>query len=149
MNRHRSVHVLFSLSLFLLFVIGSFFIVTYEIRGYQSINDTCVKMDDITIPIAYLNTKLKANDSKKAVNIVTIEGTECLSISTAQTVTYIYLQDGYLKELYTIKGLEIELKEGNDLFALDGFKIDKKGNLFNFVIEKDGQSCSLNIYLHG
>ena len=34
MNKHRNIHVLFSLSLFLLFVIGSFFIVTYEIKGY-------------------------------------------------------------------------------------------------------------------
>ena len=41
MNKHRNIHVLFSLSLFLLFVIGSFFIVTYEIKGYQVINDTC------------------------------------------------------------------------------------------------------------
>ena len=33
MNKHRNIHVLFSLSLFLLFVIGSFFIVTYEITS--------------------------------------------------------------------------------------------------------------------
>ena len=47
MNKHRNIHVLFSLSLFLLFVIGSFFIVTYEIKGYQVINDTCQQEDDL------------------------------------------------------------------------------------------------------
>ena len=35
MNKHRNIHVLFSLSLFLLFVIGSFFIVTYEIKDIK------------------------------------------------------------------------------------------------------------------
>lgn len=149
MNRHQNTHVLFSLSLFLLFVIGSFFIVTYEIRGYQNINEHCIAMDEVTVPIAYLNTKLKANDMDQSVDIVKIEDTECLSISTKRTVTYIYLQDGYLKELYSIKDIEIFLKEGNSLFALDDFQMEREGNLFTFTVKKGQQVYSTNIYLHG
>ena len=80
MNKHRNIHVLFSLSLFLLFVIGSFFIVTYEIKGYQVINDTCQQEDDLIVPLAYLNTKLKANDSDDSTKIVEIDNTQCLEI---------------------------------------------------------------------
>ena len=149
MNKHRNIHVLFSLSLFLLFVIGSFFIVTYEIKGYQVINDTCQQEDDLIVPLAYLNTKLKANDSDDSTKIVEIDNTQCLEIKTAKTVTYIYCQDGYLKELYTSNDYHAGLQEGSKLFALDDFKIEQNDRLFKFTVTRDQVSKSISIYLHG
>ena len=100
MNKHRNIHVLFSLSLFLLFVIGSFFIVTYEIKGYQVINDTCQQEDDLIVPLAYLNTKLKANDSDDSTKIVEIDNTQCLEIKTAKTV----ISRNYIQVMTIMRG---------------------------------------------
>lgn len=149
MNKHRNIHVLFSLSLFLLFVIGSFFIVTYEIKGYQLINDTCQNEDDLIVPLAYLNTKLKANDSENSSQVVTVNNTQCLQIKTAKTQTYIYLHDGYLMELYTSIDYLPGLNEGNKLFPLDDFKIEKTDQLFKFTVTKQNNSKSIAIYQHG
>lgn len=143
------VDIIMKQLLFLLFVIGSFFIVTYEIKGYQVINDTCQQEDDLIVPLAYLNTKLKANDSDDSTKIVEIDNTQCLEIKTAKTVTYIYCQDGYLKELYTSNDYHAGLQEGSKLFALDDFKIEQKDRLFKFTVTRDQVSKSISIYLHG
>lgn len=149
MNKHQNVHVLFSLSLFLLFVIGSFFIVTYEIRGYQSIHETCTQEDELAIPLAYLNTKLKANDYNQSTSIVTINDTKCLLIRSHETVTYIYLQDGYLKELYGRDDFIVRLEDGDKLFELDDFIIKQEGHLFSFQVIKNNDKKSLSVFLHG
>lgn len=149
MNKHRNIHVLFSLSLFLLFVIGSFFIVTYEIKGYQMINDVASQEDDLIVPLAYLNTKLKANDRSQSIQIVEVEDVQCLQITTNKTITYIYLQDGYLKELYLSNDYMPGLNEGNKLFAIDGLEMKEDNQLFKFVVSKNKQSKSISIYLHG
>lgn len=149
MNKHRNSYVLFSLSLFLLFVIGSFFIVTYEIKGYQVIEDTCNNNDNLAVPLAYLNTRLKANDHDGCSEVVEIEGIKCLKITTEQTVTYIYYSDGYLKELYFSSDYMPSLDEGSKLFRLDGFEIEQEQQLFKFTVTIGKQSKMLAIYLHG
>lgn len=149
MNKHHNIHLLFSLSLFLIFVMGSFFIITYEIKGYQNINDSCKKEDDLIIPLSYLNTKLKANDHYNSCKVVEINNLSCLEIKTDKTTTYIYLHEGYLKELYLSNDYLPKLDEGTRLFAIDEFIIEQKDDLFKFTVIKDKDRKSLTVYLHG
>ena len=51
MSRHHHIHILLSLTLFLLFVLGSFFVVAYEIKGYQKLNEQCLLEDDLIITL--------------------------------------------------------------------------------------------------
>lgn len=148
MNKSRHVYTLFSLMLFLLFVIGSFFIVTYEIKGYQNIHEGELRQDHLTTPLAYLNTKLKAYDRKDMIEINTIHDIECLCLKTEKTVTYIYYLDGYLYENYTTLDYLPSLHEGTKLFSLDSFSIQMKDNLYHFILEKDGQEKALSLYIH-
>ena len=149
MEKHRNIHVLFSLSLFLLFVIGSFFIVTYEIKGYQAINDTSKQVDDLIVPLAYFNTKLKANDQEQTCQVVDVDNVQCLQITTAKTNTLIYFQDGYIKELYVSNDYHPELDEGSNLFAVDDLVMEQTARLYKFTVFKDGDNKSITVYLHG
>lgn len=149
MNKHQNVHIIFSLSLFLLFVIGSFFVIAYEIRGYQMINQTCQNEDDLITPLAYLNTKIKAADNSDAIDTVIVDNITCLQIQTDQTKTYIYFDDGYLKELYITNDYSVDLKKGDKLFLLDNFYIEKNNRLFKFVVEKNDLQKQISINVHG
>ena len=137
MSRHHHIHILLSLTLFLLFVLGSFFVVAYEIKGYQKLNEQCLLEDDLNIPLAYLNTKLKAMDEKGAISVVSIQGRKCLKMVTTKTATYIYYLNGYLKELYTDLDYLPSLDEGTNLFILDDFQIDRQENLYTFIVKKE------------
>lgn len=148
MNKSRHVYTLFSLVLFLLFVIGLFFIVTYEIKGYQHIYESGLQQDELTTPLSYLNTKLKAYDERNAISVVEIDGTQCLCLTTEQTKTYIYYLNGYMKELYTSMDYQPSLNEGTNLFALDNFSIKVQDQLYKFEVEKNGLMKYISIYLH-
>ena len=149
MNKHHNIHILFSLSLFLIFVIGAFFVITYEIKGYQNINDACTKEDNLILPLSYLNTKLKANDSYETCKIIEINNISCLEIKTEKAKTYIYLHKGYLKELYLSNDYLPNLEEGTKLFSIDELLIEQHNNLLTFTVTKDKDSKTLSIYLHG
>lgn len=148
MNKSRHVYTLFSLVLFLLFVIGLFFIVTYEIKGYQHIYESGLQQDELITPLAYLNTKLKAYDEKGAVSVEEVEGIQCLCLSTEQTKTYIYYHEGYLKEIYSAVDYRPSLSEGTRLFVIESFSITVKDKLYKFEIKKNGIIKYISIYLH-
>ena len=148
MSRHHHIHILLSLTLFLLFVLGSFFVVAYEIKGYQKLNEQCLLEDDLNIPLAYLNTKLKAMDEKGAISVVSIQGRKCLKMVTTKTATYIYYLNGYLKELYPDLEYLPSLDEVTNLFILDDFQIDRQENLYTFIVKKEQYQKRLSVYLH-
>ena len=123
MSRHHHIHILLSLTLFLLFVLGSFFVVAYEIKGYQKLNEQCL-------------------------SVVSIQGRKCLKMVTTKTATYIYYLNGYLKELYTDLDYLPSLDEGTNLFILDDFQIDRQENLYTFIVKKEQYQKRLSVYLH-
>ena len=104
--------------------------------------------DDLNIPLAYLNTKLKAMDQKEAISVVSIQGRKCLKMVTEKTATYIYYLNGYLKELYTDLDYLPSLDEGTNLFILDDFQIDRQEKLYTFIVKKEQYQKGLSVYLH-
>lgn len=148
MNNSHRIYKLFSLTLFLIFVIGGFFIVTYEMKGYQSIYDASVLQDDLSTPLAYLNTKFKSNDRKDSIEIKTIHQRTCLCIKTLETMTYIYFQDGYIYENYTTVDYVPSFQEGTKLFKVDNFSMKYDKGLYTFEVEKQGLKKNIALYLH-
>ncbi len=143
MNNHKSSHLVFSLSLLLIFVIGSFFVLIFETKGYSKIQGTIVEQEGLYTPISYLNTKCRKNPN---ISIKTIDKTKCIVLEQTAMKTYIYYQNGYLKELYASDGYEVDLFQGNKLFALDNFKISLEGDLLEIRIQKD--KVDKKVYVH-
>lgn len=149
MNRQFRIQTLLFLLLFLIFVIGSFFIVSSEIQGYQNIHESMNLEDDLTTPLAYMNTKLKAYDQKDKIDIVIQEDRECLKMSDDVITTYIFYKDGYLQELTVNHEYIPLLDEGEKLFALDDVQIKIDHQLCSIQVEKNHQIKTLSVYLHG
>lgn len=144
MNNHKNTHLVFSLSLLLIFVVGSFFVLLYETKGYSKIQDTIVKQDNTYMPLSYISTKYKTNDE---VYIEEIEDTDCLVFKQEGMKTYIYFDEGYLKELYASEEYSFSLNEGNELFEVDDMSIDIADGLLSVIIVMDNEVNALNIHL--
>ena len=56
MSRQSHIQSLMNLLLILIFVIGSFFIISSEIQGYQNIHESILQQEDLTIPLSYIHT---------------------------------------------------------------------------------------------
>lgn len=148
MNRQFHVQSLLNLLLFLIFVVGSFFIVSSEIQGYQNIHNSITQVDELMTPLAYLNTKLKAYDQRDMIALVELEETMCLKLSDESSATYIYYRDGYIQEVSVAVDYIPLLDEGEKLFAVDGLKITLQQQLCHIYIENHHESRELSVYLH-
>lgn len=148
MNKRTHIQTLLFLTLFLIFVIGSFFVMTSEIQVYQNIHESITLQDQLTTPLAYLNTRIKSCDQHGAVEMVTIDGVSCLKLEDENQIIYIYFLDGYLQELYTVKDYVPSFNEGEKLFEVDDFKMDYQDSLYHFMIQKGQQHRQIAIYVH-
>lgn len=149
MNRQFHIQTLLFLLLFLIFVIGSFFIVSSEIQGYQNIHKSITLEDDLSTPLAYLNTKIKSYDQKDMIEIMTLENNVCLKLSDSETSTYIFYKDGYLQELSVAYQYIPSLDEGEKLFALDHMQMTIEHQICTITVNKNNQNKKLSVYLHG
>lgn len=144
MNNHKSSHLVFSLSLLLVFVIGSFFVLLFETRGYSKIQDTINQQESVYMPLSYIQTKCKMNND---ISIETIDDIDCLVLNQKEMKTYIYYDEGKLKELYASNEYKVSLKEGTDLFEIDDFNIKPSHSLLTITVKKDNIEKDINIYL--
>lgn len=95
-----------------------------------------------------MHTKLKHASARGQIAYVTKPIT-CLQIKEKETVTYLYYQDGYIKEITAVSSYQPTFEEGTKLFQVDAFTIIEKQDCLLFTVEKDGKKEQLSIYLYG
>ena len=130
-NRHI-VDILFVLALFVVFAASALMLVTIGANIYkQNVVNMSTNFTKRTA-YSYLTEKLRQNDTTNAVSIGELEGIKALVLSQqidgTEYVTYLYLYDGYLKELYVRKDSfsgSALLSAGQDILALTSFHMEE------------------------
>lgn len=143
MNIHSNekkhiIDFLFTLATFTLFVVCSIFVVLLGARCYEKVFLGMNENFTARTTIAYMSEKLRQRDVIGCANITTIEGTTAITLmrqSGAQVErTYIYSDDGYLKELnVTEDDVELHLADGQKLIELKDFEARKISNSIYYI----------------
>lgn len=144
MRRRHTIDVLFSLSLFMVFVICSFLLLLFQINGYHHISE---EDDQMYMAASFLQTSLRQHDVDDSISIEEIEGITCLKIQEQDAVTYLYVQDGMMKELYQEIGVNTALKYGDERFEVSAWSIKKDGNLITFLLKSQQDTLSFSVSL--
>ncbi len=101
-NRHI-VDVLFVLALFCVFAASALMLVTLGANVYKQIVSDMDKNFEDRTAYSYVIEKLRQNDTSGAIEIGELEGTPALmlteQIGDEEYCTYLYLYNGFLKEL--------------------------------------------------
>lgn len=147
MDKNKSVNVFFTLSLLLVFVVCSLFVIVFQINGYNRLVNANEKSSDISVPVSYISNKIKAYDAENAINVENIDGIDCLVLKSEQTVTYIYKYKDELCELYASKDYHPTLSAGDKVAAIKDLKMNRSGNLITIKVEADKQWRTLKITL--
>lgn len=150
MRRSYVVEILFTLILFTIFVVGSFFILLGGANAYQKQIEENNNLEQLRLPLSYISTKLHQAD-KDMVSIEEIDGVVCLlieeEIDGKAYVDLIYHQDGSLYESFTAKDI-IGLDNGEKICAIKDFMIKEQDGGFYFeAINEQGQRRSLSMTL--
>lgn len=129
------VDILFVLALFCVFAASALTLVTIGADVYRQTASHMTDHFSERTACSYLTEKLHQSDTADAVTVGELEGVPAVMISQEIDgefyCTYLYLYDGYLKELFVRKdsyaGDDI-LSAGQNILAVTSFQIEELGN---------------------
>lgn len=157
------VDVLFVLALFGVFTISALMLVTVGADVYRHTVDDMGRNYETRTSVAYITEKIRQNDtslpgedSQQSITIGTLSDTPALmmmrDIDGELYCTYLYLHDGYLKELFVKSGSypgENALAAGQEIFSLKELSMEQPApNLLSFELTTpDGENHSFCVSL--
>lgn len=150
MRQKHSIDLLFSLSLFTVFVICSFLVLLLQTGSYKTIIEKGEKLESIHTPLAYLSSIIRSHDQSNQLQLQNIEGVTVLTaIDDDGMITYIYQRDHSLMELQMVDDVQPDLAAGTALFPIKAFQVSMKDQKIHLSIEDEyNQQQKLILRLH-
>lgn len=145
-SRSGSMAFLFSMLLFLVFILCSVFIILIGSRVYTNIrarNDAAFYSDTA---LSYISNKVRQADRSGFVNVEEIDGLSVLVLTSEYDGilydTWIYTKDGSLRELFSEKGSGLTTDDGLPIMDCGAvfFSLDEKKSrpLLTITLEEYG-----------
>ena len=132
--RKHSTDILFVLVLFLVFTSSALAVILLGARVYQSTSSRMESNYNVRTALAYVSEKIRQNDESGAVSLCELDGIPALTLSQRMEdtsyITYLYFQDGALKELLTEASREVSAEQGTAIISLKAFRSGKRMTAF-------------------
>ena len=144
-KQRHIVDILFVLALFCIFALSALMLVLIGSNVYRK---TVANMDDnynTRTSLAYVTEKIHQFDETDAIEIGTLGDRDALILKTntesSQYYTYIYMNDGYLKELFVSADSDLAPEAGQNILPIEDFQLNKINNkLYQFTISVDDKN---------
>lgn len=134
------IHFVSVLAILGVFAVGALVLSNVGIRVYKNIVVNSNENFKQRTSLLYMATKLRQYDEKDFISMKNIDGVDVLVLQEpvhTEYETYIYFQDGALKELLTEKENPAELSAGLKIIELQDFKM-------TMMNERQLQLCSID-----
>lgn len=146
---------IFSMLLFLVFILCSVFTILIGSRVYSNIrarNDAAFYSETA---LSYITNKVRQSDRADCINVRTIEGQNVLTLSSDYDgiiyETWIYTKDGSLLELFSEQGSGLTTEDGLPIMdcAPISFSIDdvKNGEMLTITLGESPSSRTARLFL--
>ena len=120
------IHIVFVLCVFALFVAVSFLLILIGIKQYSYTRDTANQSYVKRTVSSYLQEKIRQNDSRGCIDVLSLEGCDALAFTTidgdTEYTTLIYCHDGSLRELVVTDTSVYSLASGQKILPISDFK---------------------------
>lgn len=141
-RKGNAVSLLFTSILFLVFVLCALFTVLIGSRVYENINRRSDANFTGNTALSYIANKVRQGDRAGMVDVVEMDQTPVLElrqeIGGSQYVTWIYWQDGRIKELFTDTSSGLGLQDGLEIMECEGLSLSKEGRLLRIETSGEG-----------
>ncbi|MBO5550645.1 MAG: DUF4860 domain-containing protein [Lachnospiraceae bacterium] len=151
-KRNRIVDV-FPILLFLIFTLSALGIVTFSVQIYRNIVERAEGRFDTETAAAYLSEKFRNHDDNGSIQISDFMGNDAIAIEEnikdVPYITYIYVYDGYLRELFVevSKLADCTAKDGNEILPMRSLNTEKISDRLLRVKLKDMEDKEEEVYL--
>ena len=120
-----------SLMLFGLFALFLLLMLLFAARIYQQTTRNTDAENTLGTAVSYITTKFRQHDLKDGIFISSLDGLSALcfrdTLNDQEYITYIYLDQGELKELFTPYGSSASSSTGTTIAKLSDFQITESG----------------------
>lgn len=149
------VDVIFIVALLGVFIVSALFVVLFGARVYSQTVSATDRNYSSRTALSYITEKLRSHDCSGGVEISDEPGAEGQSVVMLKTigddngeyVTYLYVDEGYLKEFTASKDYEFDSFEGSEIMPIKEFRAIKVSeSLFEFNIV-DGEDNSTHFFV--
>lgn len=149
--RKHSTDVLFVLVLFLVFTSAALAVILLGAKVYQRTSTRMESNYTVRTAIAYVSEKVRHADESGAVHLGELDGLPALTLSQeidgVSYVTYLYFQDGALKELLTDASRKVSPEQGTAIVSLKNFSMEKTDDGFYLLQAEDADGETLSLYI--
>ena len=149
-RRSNKMNALFTGLLFLVFVLCALFTVLIGSRVYENITVRSNRNFTGTTALSYIANKVRQGDREGMVEVREIDGVPVLvlgqDLNDTRYETWIYYQDGSVKELFSNPESGLGLKDGLDILECSGLDVSLSDRLLTIRTLGEGGG-SLRLYL--
>lgn len=130
---NQAVGTLFTMLLFLVFVLCALFTVLTGGKVYENISTRMEQTYTGSVALQYVANKVRQGDLAGQVSVKEMEGAQVLEliqeIEGERYLTWIYYRDGSIRELFTYEGSGLTLQDGLEILKCGGLSFSKEGRL--------------------
>ena len=146
------VDFLFTLSLFCVFAVCAFLVVSMGVKVYRSTARYLEDTYSARTALSYVAEKIRQHDAEGQTALTQLEGRNAIlltdEIDGSIYETYIYPDGGYLCELVVRQGTEVFASMGQQILQAEGFAIEDLGEGFLRFTVPDSRGQVLSFLLH-
>ncbi len=156
MRRRRfqshTVDLLFTLSLFCVFAVCAFLVITMGVRVYRSTAQYLEDTYSARTALSYAAEKIRQHDAEGQVALTQLDGRNAIlltdEIEGSLYETYLYPDGEYICELVVRQGTEVSPSMGQQVLRADGFSIEDLGDGFLKLSAPDSKGKTYTFLLH-
>ena len=149
--RKHSTDILFVLVLFLVFTSAALAVILLGARVYQRTSARMESNYTIRTAVSYVSEKIRHADESGAISLGELDGIPALTLSQeiegTSYVTYLYFQNGALKELLTEASREASSEQGTAIVSLKNFSMEETDDGFYLLQAEDAEGEVLSLYI--
>ncbi|MCI8674374.1 MAG: DUF4860 domain-containing protein [Lachnospiraceae bacterium] len=143
------IDLVFPIALFFVFAASALIVLILAADLYGTTTSQLRVNDENRSALAYIEEKIRQNDTNGALRIISIEDRDCLAMSADYNgisyTTYIYEYEGILKELFIRDDVSFSLKNGRDIMEISSLTMTSpEDRLYRFTVtDSEGLESSL------
>ena len=131
-QKNHVIDLLFPIAVLFVFAISSFLVLVLSAHIYSSQTQKMNTGYTVHTSLAYVAEKIRQNDVAGNIAVMTLDGTECLALKNSSdginSTTYLYVSDGWLKELFVRDDTDVSLNAGKNIIEASDFKVAELNN---------------------
>jgi len=137
-GKKHYAHIMFILLIFMMFTFSGVSALLLAVNSYRSIVESESNTADYRNNVSYLREVVHQKDVDGKIKITKIDGGDAIVIDESEDYAqYIYVSDGYLRELLAKKDGEVAPQFGEKIMEAQDLKITKTGQLIEFELTDD------------